>query len=320
MIDSLQFLPVGQFEFRLAASQDMVLYPILGSMLRGAFGSALKSVSCTVSHRNCARCVLSTTCSYTCLFEPQINVNAPRPFTFQIPVPPLNRHFSAENSLRFMIRADGTLPFGLSVFGVKAIERLPYVIRGIEQMARTGFGMPRRKFFLRDVTAASSLIFTPEQPNIIRRLPERLSLGNTCKKRVAGIYPVDRLTIRFLTPVWLREKDRFVEEPTFFQLVKFLLKRLQNVLSHYSEQPAAIDENGLLDAAHEIRVIDRMLWRHDFDFYSNRRRRRERQHGILGEMTFAGGCLNKFLPLLAAGEVLHVGSKTSFGLGRYEIL
>ena len=39
---------------------------------------------------------------------------------------------------------------------------------------------------------------------------------------------------------------------------------------------------------------------------------------LVGRMTFEGP-LAPFMPLLRAGEILHVGKGTSFGLGRYEV-
>jgi CRISPR/Cas system endoribonuclease Cas6 (RAMP superfamily) len=40
--------------------------------------------------------------------------------------------------------------------------------------------------------------------------------------------------------------------------------------------------------------------------------------GVVGEAVYEGD-LGPFAPLLALGEVLHVGKGTGFGLGRYEI-
>jgi hypothetical protein len=40
--------------------------------------------------------------------------------------------------------------------------------------------------------------------------------------------------------------------------------------------------------------------------------------GIVGEITYTGN-LEPFIPLLRAGEILHAGKNTSFGLGRYTI-
>lgn len=41
--------------------------------------------------------------------------------------------------------------------------------------------------------------------------------------------------------------------------------------------------------------------------------------GFVGEIIFEGE-IEPFMPLLKAGEILHVGKGTSFGLGKYRIL
>ena len=41
--------------------------------------------------------------------------------------------------------------------------------------------------------------------------------------------------------------------------------------------------------------------------------------GVLGELSLQGE-LTPFLPLLQAGLWLHVGNKTTFGMGRYQVL
>jgi hypothetical protein len=40
--------------------------------------------------------------------------------------------------------------------------------------------------------------------------------------------------------------------------------------------------------------------------------------GFVGTMTFTGN-LEEFLPYLKAGELVHVGKGTGFGLGRYKM-
>lgn len=41
--------------------------------------------------------------------------------------------------------------------------------------------------------------------------------------------------------------------------------------------------------------------------------------GFIGEIEYKGEAITEFLPLIVAGEILHVGTGTSFGLGKYEI-
>jgi CRISPR/Cas system endoribonuclease Cas6 (RAMP superfamily) len=58
---------------------------------------------------------------------------------------------------------------------------------------------------------------------------------------------------------------------------------------------------------------------YDWKRYSSRQETKIGMGGFVGEITFVGN-LALFLPLIRAGEILHVGKGTSFGLGRYEML
>jgi len=49
------------------------------------------------------------------------------------------------------------------------------------------------------------------------------------------------------------------------------------------------------------------------------RRRGLRWEALWGEITFEGN-IEPFMPLIKAGEVLHIGKGTGFGLGRYRIV
>lgn len=41
--------------------------------------------------------------------------------------------------------------------------------------------------------------------------------------------------------------------------------------------------------------------------------------GFVGEIKYQSPAIAEFLPLLLAGEILHIGGSTSFGLGKYQV-
>ncbi|MCI0724015.1 MAG: CRISPR system precrRNA processing endoribonuclease RAMP protein Cas6, partial [Acidobacteria bacterium] len=71
-------------------------------------------------------------------------------------------------------------------------------------------------------------------------------------------------------------------------------------------------------AKHATIRSDDLAW-DDWARYSGRQKEWMQFGGLLGSVTYEGA-LKPFLPWLALGEWLHVGGKTSFGLGRYRIL
>jgi hypothetical protein len=60
-----------------------------------------------------------------------------------------------------------------------------------------------------------------------------------------------------------------------------------------------------------------LQWR-DWKRYSSRQQTSMKLGGLVGTVTYAGD-LTPFLPLLLAGEVLHAGKATAFGLGKYHM-
>lgn len=42
--------------------------------------------------------------------------------------------------------------------------------------------------------------------------------------------------------------------------------------------------------------------------------------GFVGTIEYAGEEIQEFIPLIIAGEILHIGTGTSFGLGRYKLV
>lgn len=52
--------------------------------------------------------------------------------------------------------------------------------------------------------------------------------------------------------------------------------------------------------------------------YSSTQNQKMPLRGIKGEMLLSG-IPEKLLPILLAGEILHIGKNTSFGFGRYHI-
>ncbi|MCI0418045.1 MAG: CRISPR system precrRNA processing endoribonuclease RAMP protein Cas6, partial [Acidobacteria bacterium] len=74
----------------------------------------------------------------------------------------------------------------------------------------------------------------------------------------------------------------------------------------------------LLEEAKQITVRSHDLVWDDWARYSGRQKEWMQFGGLMGSVTYEG-VLGAFMPLLALGEWLHVGGKTSFGLGRYRI-
>lgn len=325
------------------------LPPFLGSTFRGSFGYALKAVACSMPHQDCTRCLLVECCLYPRLFEPRANQpsgllkqqqNAPRPFIFEPPLPGQKYSSSLVNTeigqaangksnghnglftepLRFA--AGDELRFGLTLIG-PAIEELPYIVYAVSLMARHGFGAQRTPFTLLEVSAVDRAttrlkVYTPEMarlaPHDVRR-----NLSELVKDRLTQLRQGDTLRLLFLTPTRIRFQKNVQERLQFEQLVKSLSLRLTILAQTYSGIRLDYDYQALLSQARAVTAQTENLWQQELQRYSNRQEKKIEQDGFMGEAVFTGKAVSQLLLLLVAGEFLHVGSSTAFGLGRYHI-
>jgi hypothetical protein len=350
--EHLEVLSLARYEFRLAALAEGALPPFLGSTFRGSFGYALKAVACSMPHQECARCLLAERCLYTRLFEPRIRQssgllkqrqNAPRPFIFEPPLPGQRysaslvrtedrgvRHDGVKTDVRHGIfvepirfNAGDELRFGLTLIG-PAIEELPYVIYSVGLMARHGFGARRTPFALLEVSAldgsATRLKVYTQGMERIAPHDARRNLGALVQDRLAQLALTDTVNLLFLTPTRLRfQQNEPGQYLRFEQLVKGLSLRLTMLAQTHGAAQPDYDYHALLALARNVSTLAENLRQQKLERYSNRQEKKIEQDGFMGEVVFAGAAISELLPLLVAGEFLHVGSGTAFGLGRYRV-
>jgi CRISPR/Cas system endoribonuclease Cas6 (RAMP superfamily) len=332
-LEPFSSLTLARYEFRLQAREEVELPALLGSTLRGAFGHAFKAIACSVAHQDCDRCLLRDVCVYPTFFESQIeqarnllgkNQSAPRPYIFQPPVPPLTRQISQRQELKLHVAVGGSLFFNLIIFGTEW-RKLPYVIHAVSLMAQHGLGASRAPFDLVEVTVLNkadenSSIYMPQGEKVAPHESHITTLYTLVAARLREIKCADRVTLRLLTPLRVREQGAVQETLSCLRLINNLSRRLALLNGAYGLAPQAFDYKALLAQAATVRTERADLWRHEFERLSNRQHKKISQDGMLGEITFHGDALEELLPLLVAGEFLHVGSGTPFGLGRYRIL
>lgn len=180
-----------QFNFKVATPLHLNFYS--GSMLRGAFGHALRHISCMTKMKACHTCPLQSTCPYTLIFEPiaseqhrMQNFNqVPAPYIIE--PPPLG-------SKNYQIGE--TLSFSMVLIG-DAIQQLPLVIFAWQRALKRGLGKEQAKAKLINVglqTAAQSLQII-YQPNITENVytPEPV--------KIKALKQTESLSLKINTPL-----------------------------------------------------------------------------------------------------------------------
>lgn len=276
-----------------------------GSMLRGAFGAALKRLVCVMRLRECTGCPLEHACVYTTVFETR-----PRPGTGV-----MTRYDRAPHPFVIVVALDadgaaGRLTVGMRLFG-EATRAAPFVLRALEEAAIRGLGPGRTPFRLvatgaegEELRPHASGAWLPEPP---RPAPDA--------------WP-ERTAMRFVTPLRMKQDGRLlgpetIDGPT---LVMALVRRLGLLATFFGRGPVEMDFPALKVAAQQARLFERRLaWRDLFRF-SSRQDARLAIGGIMGEAVLDLGSDQTLRRLMGWAPILHLGKGASMGLGRVEML
>ena len=299
------------FHCRWTSEARLPVYP--GSTLRGAFGWALKKISCMSRREDCADCPLGDHCPYAWLFATKIagekTQSAVRPH-------PLLIQPGGET-------AGGAWNFSLLLIG--GGDWAPFLIHSVNMMGESGIGAAAKRgagrFVVEEVQRDGLLIYDGQTRRIADDAPPRLlSLTQT-----AGD-PVMAVRLRLLTPLRLKQDNSLSAELPFSTLIRATLRRLsalENVYGrdeHQGEHQGEpqLDYRGLIHRAEAVTMTASSLRWRQLQRYSNRQKQHVSLSGLMGEAAYAGA-LDEFMPLLNYAAAVNLGKQTLFGLGRIEV-
>ncbi len=310
---------LAHYRLTLEALEPLHLPPFKGSALRGGFGHTFKQLVCSQPWPCAQRCQRGNACPYGYIFETAPPAGSevlrtfrevPRPFVIE---PPQDR--------RTYIPAGDRLTFGLTLVG-QAIPFLPDFVVVFQELGRRGLGRRRGQYRLLAVDAVlphegrAEPVYREEDGEVRSAdLPIRIP---AIVAHAARFSP-DRLTLHFVTPTRLKHEGRWVRRgPPFHVLVKALLGRISSLSYFHCGQRWETDFRGWIDRARAVRLARAETRWEDWERFSGRQRRRVKMGGLVGRATYEGD-LEPFLPLLALGELVHVGKGTVFGNGQYRV-
>lgn len=217
--------------------------------------------------------------------------------------------------------------FRLTLIG-KAIDYLPYFIYSFEELGKIGIGKGRGRFELIEVKRRESETGSQDTKSVEKVIYSSASSTlKTSERSFIDLNPdagfsaggANLLTLDFLTPARIIYDNHLNLDLEFHILIRQLLRRIALLAYfHCGDDASEIDFKGLIEKAKEVKARESNLKWHDWERYSARQDTRMKLGGLTGEITFEG-CLEPFMPIIRAGEILHVGKGTSFGLGSHEI-
>ena len=308
---SLRSLRLARVGLTVRLRAPLAARELAGPALRSAFGVGLRTRVCATGAPTCAGCPLRTACAYGVLFDPAWpgghaprwasgGQDAPRPLV-------LEASPEAKGDL-----SPGALCRFTAVLIGRAVAYAPYIPFVFARLGAEGRGPGRPAPYTLEAVEAVGAdgALAPLPPGA---LPPALSGADLLTQPAP---PPGRLALVFRTPLRLEERGVPVE-PTFPLLVRALLRRLVAFAALHGDEPLeAFDERPLLEAAAGIATDTGALRWVDGTRRSVRQGRDVPLGGYVGPLVIEGD-LAPFLPLLAAGQWLHVGKGAVMGHGGY---
>jgi len=317
-------LTLHSFRFITEVVTQLELDEHSGSALRGSFFEAIWQRFCTnKSAPTCAACPLHSTCPVSTIVAPLREENTrgqdiPRPY---ILLPPLDGKRRYEQG--------DTHSFGLTLVG-NIIQLLPYIMLSIDMLEEGGLGRRvqdqhglRGRFIVKRVESCN--LFSHAQQTLYEAgkplvgTPTLAMTEMEVHERAATL-STERVTLHFLTPLRLRDRDRLIKRAEFGPLVHRLLERFDALDTTYGtgNSPFMQQRQQLVERAEQVRCIEDATHWEEVGSYSRRQQRITPISGLRGHATFSGD-LTPFRELLTWGEVMHVGKSCVKGNGWYRI-
>lgn len=312
--------------FTTEVTTPLELEDYSGAALRGTIFTAVWRRFCTNKDTpSCADCPLHSLCPVSALVAPLREENTrgrdiPRPYIILPPLGTARRYEPGQ-----------PLIFGITLFG-SIIQLLPYLMLSLSELEANGLGkhLPEnhgRRGHFRILSVESyhplrderQLLYRAGQP-LVQAPAQTVTVKDVAAE--AANLPSSALTLDFLTPVRLVDRERLVLRAEFRPLVQRLLERVRALDAAYGETDSApvVAEGGIDMVALAATITcqrDETRWE-EVRSYSNRQKRSMPISGLRGSATFAGD-MNAFRELLLWGQLVHVGKSVVKGNGWYTI-
>jgi len=279
---------VAKFQLTFQAVEDLYLPAYKGSLFHGSFGHALMEIAPSWYHY---------------FFPP--DSGGPLPYVL-LPSLDDKTHYPKGHI------------FGceLTLIG-KSAHHFALCQSAFEYLGRRmGLGKNLGKFRLTGVSVAST---SQSQPTLDEYIAASGVSPQEIIKNRANLAECKEITFHFITHLRLKDKNRLCGNvPPFSIFFARLAGRLANLSRTYG-RGAIISKpeiKELVNLAQEISIKSEDVEWNDWKRFSGRQKSWMKFGGLRGSVTYSGD-FSPFIPFLALGEWLHVGGKTSFGLGKY---
>jgi len=252
----------------------------IGSQIRGAFGYALKKVSCINPSFKCNGCFATSNCLYYSFYE--------------------------EKNVFHKFRLDFELgkeyyDFSFYLFN-NYIEKLPYVVSALNMMLKqTGLGRDRVKFDEFDIFVNNENILVNNSIKLPTNYEKTFKIDKICQN----------ISLEFVTPLRIKKQNRFLRDDSI---------ELKDIVNSIYQRQMKLLGKEFTKFPYEIKgdIVNKNLNYKELTRRSNRQKTVMKLGGIVGEITIKN--INKeSFEVLKVGELIGVGKQTVFGLGKIRV-
>jgi hypothetical protein len=311
MNDTLSQFPLARYRFQFTVARPIRLPDWSGSLLRGAFGHALRRLSCMTRQPACTDCPLHRTCPYPAIFAPPAVEHEIQHFS-QPPAPYL---IEPEKWGACQLQTGETLQFDMVLMG-RALRELPLITQAWKNAGQRGLGPGDGSAELRGI-----LYLPPLSPPVSIYEPEgnRLAEHSPVFVDCPPVKQINALTLRFISPLRLQEDGHALPPARLSPgvLLTAAVRRVALISKLYGDGTPDWDFKLLAQQASTVEGEKDLHWQ-DWTRRSSRQQKTMQLGGVMGHWKLRGD-LQPFFPALYIGAWLHLGKETVFGLGRYDL-
>lgn len=295
MKGALETLYYRKYRISFVVTQPFVLESYPYHLTRGVFGKIVHDEVClNPSLKNCDSCNETAKCPFTQIFE--VMLPPSHPLYGKYTKPPVPYIIYPDLGGRSKFAGRDLYNIELTLVG-KAIEYDTFLLQSVQRISE-GKGILYKKL---ECTGIETMVGDDKRSHL------RFDIKTQ---------PASHLKLRFNTPLILKIKDKPAVNLPFEVLTERLNERIALFCYLYCDGNLPdlksfrkqIDTEGYIDSFYPVEV----------EISDGGRKQTPPKEGILGSVAYRGN-IGDYLPVIRAGEVLHLGSYPNYGLGKYTI-
>lgn len=305
---------MGASQFAAVMNDPLPLPDYAGSLLRGAFGAALRRVACMTGLRVCDACPLYRTCPYPAIFETppratplrQEFSRVPNPYVVE-PPPPGRR----------IVPPGAELAFHMVLIGGETLRQLPLIVHSWQRALAHGLGTTRAQSQLIAVEWCGD---DGTREHVLDAATSRVLAHEASLDVPAPPSGVAAARLQIHTPLRLQRQGRALgpRELDVRTLAHAAVRRATLMLHLHAVNDVHEQAKSVLETVERIQDRREGLVWFDWTRYSSRQKQEMTLGGVTGFWDLRGEVASLW-PWLWLAQWLHLGKNATMGLGQVRL-